>query len=253
MKKLLFVLTMLAALLISGVAMAASSLVDNAGFLSPRQEREVLQALEQVEKAHGVRVAVVTMPTIGNSSTAAFADRLIDEVYNDGAKGNMVLLQVNDQRKWYVSTDKKLKGITGTNDAVNYMSRAFVPYLSKGDYPNAYKVYAAKANDLLAFYAQHGKPVQEEKPFPNEPALVFALFGAFIITKSVRKSLLDSMSNVNAAVAADAYLDERSFELKDSNDTYMYSNVVAVPRPRGNGHHGGGGSDGSHGGGGGGY
>ena len=172
-------------------------------------------------------------------------------VYNDGVKGNMVLLQVTDQRKWYISTDSKLKDITGTNDAVNYMSKAFVTYLSNGDYPNAYKVYATKANDLLDYYAKNGKPVKKEKPFPNEPALVFALFGAFIFTKSIRKSLLDSMSNVNAAVAADAYLDERSFELKDSSDTYMYSNVVAVPRPRGNGHHGGG--SGGHGGGGGGY
>ena len=251
MKKILFVLTMLATLLVNGVAMAAASLVDNADLLSPRQEREVLQVLEQVEKAHNVRVAVVTMPTIGNSSTAAFADKLVDDVYNNGANGNMVLLQVIDQRKWYISTDSKLKSITGSNDAVNYMSNAFVPYLSKGDYPNAYKVYATKANDLLEYYAKNGKPVKKEKPFPNEPALVFALFGAFIFTKSVRKSLLDSMSNVNAAVAADAYLDERSFELKDSSDTYMYSNVVAVPRPRGNGHHGGG--SGGHGGGGGGY
>ena len=251
MKKIFYILTLLAALLITNVALAASSLVDNADLLSPRQEREVLQVLEQVEKAYNVRVAVVTMPTIGNSSTAAFADKLVDEVYNNGIKGNMVLLQVVDQRKWYISTDSKLKSITGSNDAVNYMSNAFVPYLSKGDYPNAYKVYATKANDLLAYYAQNGKPVKKEKPFPNEPALVFALFGAFIFTKSVRKSLIDSMSNVNAAVAADAYLDERSFELKDSNDTYMYSNVVAVPRPRGNGHHGGG--SGGHGGGGGGY
>ena len=251
MKKIFYIFTLLAALLLTNVALAASSLVDSADLLSPRQEREVLQVLEQVEKAHNVRVAVVTMPTIGNSSTAAFADKLVDEVYNNGAKGNMVLLQVVDQRKWYISTDSKLKSITGSNDAVNYMSNAFVPYLSKGDYPNAYKVYATKANDLLAYYAQNGKPVKKEKPFPNEPALVFALFGAFIFTKSVRKSLIDSMSNVNAAVAADAYLDERSFELKDSNDTYMYSNVVAVPRPRGNGHHGGG--SGGHGGGGGGY
>ena len=251
MKKILYILTLLAALLMSNVSSAASSLVDNADLLSPRQEREVLQVLEQVEKAHNVRVAVVTMPTIGNSSTAAFADKLVDDVYNNGANGNMVLLQVIDQRKWYISTDSKLKSITGSNDAVNYMSNAFVPYLSKGDYPNAYKVYATKANDLLAYYAQNGKPIKKEKPFPNEPALVFALFGAFIFTKSVRKSLIDSMSNVNAAVAADAYLDERSFELKDSNDTYMYSNVVAVPRTRGNGHHGGG--SGGHGGGGGGY
>ena len=251
MKKILFILTMLAALLVNGVALAASSLVDNADLLSPRQEREVLQVLEQVEKANNVRVAVVTMPSIGNNSMAAYANKLVDDVYNDGAKGNMVLLQVTDQRKWYISTDSKLKDITGTNDAVNYMSKAFVSYLSNGDYANAYKVYATKANDLLDYYAKNGKPVKKEKPFPNEPALVFALFGAFIFTKSVRKSLLDSMSNVNAAVAADAYLDERSFELKDSSDTYMYSNVVAVPRPRGNGHHGGG--SGGHGGGGGGY
>ena len=251
MKKILFVLTMLAAFLVNGVALAASSLVDNADLLSPRQEREVLQVLEQLEKAHNVRVAVVTMPSIGNNSMAAYANKLVDDVYNDGAKGNMVLLQVTDQRKWYISTDSKLKDITGTNDAVNYISKAFVSYLSNGDYANAYKVYASKANDLLDYYAKNGKPVKKEKPFPNEPALVFALFGAFIFTKSVRKSLLNSMSNVNAAVAADAYLDERSFELKDSSDTYMYSNVVAVPRPRGNGHHGGG--SGGHGGGGGGY
>ena len=251
MKKILFILTMLAALLVHGVALAAASLVDNADLLSPRQEREVLQVLEQVEKAHNVRVAVVTMPSIGNNSMAPYANKLVDDVYNDGAKGNMVLLQVTDQRKWYISTDSKLKDITGTNDAVNYMSKAFVSYLSNGDYPNAYKVYATKANDLLDYYAKNGKPVKKEKTFPNEPALVFALFGAFIFTKSVRKSLLDSMSNVNAAVAADAYLDERSFELKDSSDTYMYSNVVTVPRPRGNGHHGGG--SGGHGGGGGGY
>ena len=251
MKKILFILTILAALLVHGVALAAASLVDNADLLSPRQEREVLQVLEQVEKAHNVRVAVVTMPSIGNNSMAAYANKLVDDVYNDGAKGNMVLLQVTDQRKWYISTDSKLKDITGTNDAVNYMSKAFVTYLSNGDYANAYKVYASKANDLLVYYAKNGKPVKKEKPFPNEPALVFALFGAFIFTKSVRRSLINSMSNVNAAVAADAYLDERSFELKDSSDTYMYSNVVAVPRPRGNGHHGGG--SGGHGGGGGGY
>ena len=68
---------------------------------------------------------------------AAYANKLVDDVYNDGAKGNMVLLQVTDQRKWYISTDSKLKDITGTNDAVNYMSKAFVSYLSNGDYANA--------------------------------------------------------------------------------------------------------------------
>lgn len=253
MKKIVLILTMLAALLVSSVAMAASSLIDKADLLSPFEEKEVLAVLQQVEKTHGIRIAVVTMPNIGNNNVAAFANSIVDEMYNDGVNGNMVLLQVVGQRKWHISTDSKLMNITGSKDAVNYMSENFVPYLSKGNYAAAYQAFAHKASDLLYYHAKNGKPYKKEKPFPNEPALVFALFGAFIITKSVRRSLVNSMSNVNAAVAADAYLDERSFELKDSNDTYMYSHVTVVPRPRGNSNHGGGGSGGGHGGGGGGY
>ncbi len=251
MKKIIFVFTIFATLLFSSVAMAASSLVDNAGLLNARQEREVLQILQQVEQAQGIRIAVVTMPNIGNASAGSVADKLIDDVYNDGKNGNMVLLQVIDQRQWYISTDAKLKNITGTNSAVNYMSKGFTSKLSQGDYAGAYKIYATRANDLVEYYKQNPSAKKEE-PLVNEPALVFALFGAFIFTKSVRKSLINSMSNVKQAAAADAYLDERSFELTDSNDTYMYSNVVAVPRARGNNGHGGGGS-GGHGGGGGGY
>ncbi len=253
MKKIIFTLTMLVALLVSSVAMAAASLVDNAGLLNAPQHREVLQVLQKMEREQDIRIAVVTMSSIGNASPKSVADKLIDNVYNDGKNGNMVLLQVIDQRQWYISTDAKLKDVTGTGSAVNYMSKAFTQQLSKGDYVGAYKTYAARANDLLAYHKEHGKPVtQKEEPLVNEPALVFALFGAFIFTKSVRKSLINSMSNVREAAAADAYLDERSFELTDSSDTYMYSNVVAVPRARGNGSHGGGGS-GGHGGGGGGY
>ncbi len=248
MKKIVCILSMLVALLISSVAMAAASLVDNAGLLSPRQEREVLQVLQQVEQTQGIRLAVVTMPSIGNASAGSFADKLIDDVYNDGKNGNMVLLQVIDQRQWYISTDAKLKNITGSKASVNYMSKGFTSQLSNGDYAGAYKTYAVRANDLVEYYKQNPAP-QKEKPLVNEPALVFALFGAFIFTRSVRKSLINSMSNVKQAAAADAYLDERSFELTNSNDTYMYSNVVAVPRPRGNGSHGGRGC-GGHGGGG---
>lgn len=252
MKKIAFILTMLAALLVSSIAMAAASLVDNAGLLSQRQQREVLQTLQQVEQAYGIRLAVVTLPSIGNNSMKGFANKLIDDVYNDGRNGNMVLLQVTDQRQWYISTDSKLKDVAGSSTAVNYMSKAFTSKLSNGDYAGAYKLYAARANDLLAYYKENGAPIKKEEPLVNEPALIFALFGAFIFSKSIRRSLLASMSNVNQAVAADEYLDQRSFELTESSDTYMFSNVVAAPRARGNGGHGGGG-DGGHGGGGGGY
>ena len=40
------------------------------------------------------------------------------------------------------------------------------------------------------------------------------------------------MSNVHKAVKADAYLDEESFSLVDSNDTFLYTQVKRQPKAK---------------------
>ena len=52
-------------------------------------------------------------------------------------------------------------------------------------------------------------------------SFVLALGAAFL----VRYILIAGMSNVHKAVKADAYLDEESFSLVDSNDTFLYTQV----------------------------
>lgn len=37
-----------------------------------------------------MRIAVVTMKTIGGAVPGEYADKLLDDVYNDGAKGNNI-------------------------------------------------------------------------------------------------------------------------------------------------------------------
>lgn len=99
MRKLFAILTMLAALMLASVtAFAAPSLVDNAKVLTPQQRQEVLAELHKQEQAHNVRIAVVTMKTIGDAVPGEYANKLLDDVYNDGQKGNMVLLQVTNTR-----------------------------------------------------------------------------------------------------------------------------------------------------------
>ena len=258
MKKLLLILTLLAALLLSAAtALAATpSLVDKAHLLTASERMQVQAQLQAVEQKYGIRCAVVTMGSIGNTKPGIYANQLIDKVFNDGPNGNIVFLQVTDQRQWYISTDKKLKDVVVDIPGTEYSSKATIPYLKKGDEAGAYKTYAKRVDDLMAYYNKHGKGWQPEKEFPWL-AVVGALIAGVVVASAYKKSLIAAMSNVRREVSADAYLDQGSFALENEHDTYLYTNVTYTPKPR-QGRRGAGSvstssSDGGHGGGGGGY
>ena len=258
MKKLLLILTLLAALLLSAAtALAATpSLVDKAHLLTASERAQVQAQLQAVEQKYGIRCAVVTMGSIGNAKPGIYANQLIDKVFNDGPNGNIVFLQVTDQRQWYISTDRKLKDVVVGIPGTEYISKAAIPYLKKGDEAGAYKTYAKRVDDLMAYYNKHGKGWQPEKEFPWL-AVVGALIAGMAVASAYKKSLIAAMSNVRREVSADAYLDEGSFALENEHDTYLYTNVTYTPKPR-QGRRGAGSvstssSDGGHGGGGGGY
>ena len=258
MKKLLIILTLVAALLLGATtALAATpSLVDKAHLLTASEQAQVQAQLQTVEQKYGIRCAVVTMGSIGNAKPGIYANQLIDKVFNDGPNGNIVFLQVTDQRQWYISTDRKLKDVVVGIPGTEYISKAAVPYLKKGDEAGAYKTYAKRVDDLMAYYNKHGKGWQPEKEFPWL-AVVGALIAGVAVASAYKKSLIASMSNVRREVSADAYLDQGSFALENEHDTYLYTNVTYTPKPK-QSHRGAGSvsnssSDGGHGGGGGGY
>ena len=258
MKKLLIIFTLVAALLLSAAtALAATpSLVDKAHLLTTSERAQVQAQLQAVEQKYGIRCAVVTMGSIGNAKPGIYANQLIDKVFNDGPNGNIVFLQVTDQRQWYISTDRKLKDVVVGIPGTEYISKAAIPYLKKGDEAGAYKTYAKRVDDLMAYYNKHGKGWQPEKEFPWL-AVVGALIAGVVVASAYKKSLIAAMSNVRREVSADAYLDEGSFALENEHDTYLYTNVTYTPKPR-QGRRGAGSvstssSDGGHGGGGGGY
>ncbi len=158
MKKLVMIFTLLAALLVASVtALAAPSLVDDAGVLTAVEREQVLAELQKQEKLYDVRMAVVLKKDIGDEIPGKYANKLIDDVYNDGAKGNIVLLQVTGKRKWYISTDKKLKEVVVGTDGVEYISKPMVAKLKQDKSAEAYITYAQRAGELLAFYAKEGK------------------------------------------------------------------------------------------------
>ena len=198
MKKLVMIFTLLAALFVAGVtALAAPSLVDDAGVLTAAEREQVLAELQKQEKLYDVRMAVVLKKDIGDEIPGKYANKLIDDVYNDGDKGNIVLLQVTSKRKWYISTDKKLKEVVVGTDGVEYISKPMVAKLKQNKSAAAYITYAQRAGELLAFYAKEGKGwtpdsqayklARKVLPVAPSPSLVDA--GGFL-TQAQRDELL---------------------------------------------------------------
>lgn len=48
----------------------------------------------------------------------------------------------------------------------------------------------------------------------------------------VRHILIGQMSNVHNEATANAYMVDGSFQLTRQNDTYLYTNVTRMPKPR---------------------
>ena len=250
MKKIFLLVQFLLVFLLSQTALAMPSVVDEAQLLNDQQEQRLVEQLEGLETSYGLRAAVVTLPTLGQMDIGSYADSLVNEEMVQGEQGTLVLVQVIDTRQWYISTDARLRDTLGSAKAIEEFSQSIVPFLRSGDYAGAYEVFADEAGSLMYYYQEEVS--WWEKLGVNEPALVFALFLAFIITKMVRRSLIRSMDNVQEAAAADDYLQEGSFQLLESSDDFLYSNTVSRPRRSGRNRDDGD-SDGGNGGGGGSY
>ena len=109
MKKLVMIFTLLAALLVASVtALAAPSLVDDAGVLTEAEREQVLAELQKQEKLYGVRLGVVSVePIAGGMSDNDLGKALLQTGYTNGKNGGMVLLLVR----------------TGSGDALTAMLR----------------------------------------------------------------------------------------------------------------------------------
>lgn len=133
------------------------SLHDGADIVKGEAATEVKNALETVEKKHNVRIAVVTQPSVKGMKIGDYADKLLGTVIKGGEKGNMVLVLDMQERDWYIATDPKMKAMITNDIGIKLMKDAFVSKLSAGNYAEAFKAYAEKADFLISYYEKKGK------------------------------------------------------------------------------------------------
>lgn len=222
------------------------SVVDEAGLLTDAQRQELMSQIDQVERDHGVRIAVVTLKSLHGKQPGATADSILDRDYADGTHGSMVLLLAMDSYDWYVSTDNTMRKRITDEGGFKHLSEAFLPPLKEKKYAKAFQMYAATADEMLGYYEEQGEPYDPASDF-NLLALIIAMVLAGLVAIGVWQILVRQLNNVMHAVAADTYLQQDSVALTEQSDTYLYTSVTRTRKAKSSSRS----SGGSHGGGGG--
>lgn len=229
-------------------------LVDDADLLTGREEQLINSELETISKDQECEVAIVTVYSLDGKTATEYADDFFDYNgygYGDYDDGILLLISM-EYSDWAMSTHGY--AITAFTDrGLHYMSNEFLPYLSSGDYKEAFSRYAELCDELLT-QAKEGTPYGTnndsspdtnydydssssysydhlEAPFSAKRILIslgVGLLFAFIIT-SIMKGKLKS---VRFQPAATSYVKKDSLNISVSRDLFLYRKVDRRAKPK---------------------
>lgn len=222
MKKRILCLTLICLLLTLPVFASAATdplVVDNAQLLSGEEYAQLTQTLEEVSQTLQMDVVVLTVPSLDGKSPMTYADDYYD--YHGYGPDGVLLLVCMAERQWWISTSGS--AIDALSDAdLDSIGEWVVPYLSDGDYAQAFYEYATGVELLAA----PGKVTFGTVLL----CLVIGAVVAFIAT-GVMKGQLKSVRRQNHAAG---YMRPEGLQLTTSRDLFLFRNVSRHARPKSN-------------------
>lgn len=281
MKRKLFAILLCVVILaavIPGV-LAASDLprvVDDAALMSQSQRSALEDKAEQLRNEYEMDVVILTVDSLNGKRPQDYAD----DYYGENGYGcgdehsGLLFLLAMEERDWYISTcGNAIYALT--DYGIQQVGEAALPYLSSGEYYEAFTVFLDALPVYFTAY-QNAAPVdgyadtsgdyyhgdQEDVVYYEEevtPSLLLALMTGAIVAGIAVLIMRLCMNTKRLQSGASDYLKAGSFRIGRQQDLFLYSNVSKTRRPKETNNGGGGGgssvhtssSGNSHGGGGG--
>ena len=219
---LMLLLCMMTALVVHA---APAYVVDEAGLLSNQEAASLEKDLAAISNRQGVDIVVVTTDSTGSKSPMEYADDFFD--YGGYSADGILLLVSMEDSDWWVSTTGY--GITAVTDAgLQYMSDRFVPYMSDGEFAEAFEEFATLCDEFIT-QAKTGAPYDSHN-LPKEPfrlvrnliiALALGLVAAWLATSTMKNKL----KSVRQQAKADDYVEAGSLQLTQSRDLFLYTHM----------------------------
>ena len=211
-------------------------LVDEADLLTEEEESELLARLNEISERQAFDVAVVTVDGLEGRTPREYADDFYDyNGYGMGADNDGTLLLISmEARDWYITTTGY--GITAlTDDGLDYILDQIVPYLSDGDYQEAFMTFAELCDEFVteartgrAYDGDHMPKGRFDWVMALGISLVIGVAAAFVSVEVMRSRL----KSVQAKGSAADYIKPGSMVLGRSEDRFLHAAVSRRARPK---------------------
>ena len=236
----------------SAEAAQIDPVTDQAGLLKSTEIELLNQRIRRVEQNHKIKIGIVFVKSIGNSDIVTASNNLLDQAFNNGLNGGIVLLVAMDKRKYEMSTDRRMINIITDFDGIPFLKEKFQSDLSAGNYYGAANNFVDGVDELLTYYEENGIAYGQRAPGEFDPmAAAMSVVISIFLGITIRSSLIGKMANIHHAPEAIDYLKKNTVKLTENRDTFLFMNVQRRPKGGGNRRSGGSHGSGGHGGGGG--
>ena len=198
---------------------------DEAGLLSAAEEADLAAQLNAIRSAHQVDVMVITVNSTGGLSPDAFINSVFDSTFGKNHNGVMLVVDMGSRNFRILSNGLAADAIT--MDDIDYITEQITPYLSDGDYAQAFEEFA----DQCEYYINgHINGF----PFPFGTNLVIALVIGFVVALIATGIMRGQLKSVSQKAAAGDYLKTGSLQITRSRDIFLYRNVSRHAKPKSN-------------------
>lgn len=210
--------------------------VDDAELLLPAERSALLGKLDETSARIGADIVIVTSRSASQRGATADADDFFDENgYGQGASRDGILLYIAmADRDWAISTSGScIRAFTDAGQ--KHIMSEVLPYLSDGDHKAAFDTFVGLCAEFVE-QAKNGQPFDTGNlprgPYPLARNLGIA-FGVGLVIALVRVATLKAqLKTVRARNEADSYVKQGSMTLTTQTDSFLYSTLSRVARPK---------------------
>lgn len=247
----IFTLIFCVASLVTGFAYSDRELpllVDDADLLTDSEEISLNSELERISGEQECEVAIVTVYSLDGKTATEYADDFFDYNgygYDDNDDGILLLVSMEDSDVAISTHGFAIEAFTDAKQ--DYMYDEFLPYLSSGDYKEAFKTFAELCDEILTQAknnSQYGAENGSDSDYPysyDQPEEIFStkrilisLGVGVVIALIITGIMRGQLKSVRFQPAATSYVQQNSLNISLSKDLFLYRKVDRRAIPKNN-------------------
>ena len=216
MKKLICTFALFLLFLTPAYAYEGKYLRDQSGVISFSDGMSLENALEQVSDIHKIDVAVLIVQDADYYSLSDYADDYYDNNYGKDGLALVVVLDKNDRY------------VTASGSCIDYVNDDFLEDISQAISPHFEEENYAEG--IRAFVTEVDGGINAYKAFQVFKLVLISVGIGLAVSLITAKILKEQLNGAKFASGAAVYQKPGSFNVTNSRDIFLYSNITRVRR-----------------------